>query len=69
MNAETNKIRNNEKFHTACKFTIKYLADRLKFFGLWMIHFLGHERYLFLSFFAHFVFGSFQLFVVILYVY
>jgi hypothetical protein len=41
-------------------------ADDFQLFALGMVGYLGHQRYLFLPFFAHFVIGSFLAFVVIL---
>jgi hypothetical protein len=41
-------------------------ADDGKLFALGVVCYLGHQRHLFLPFFAHFVIGSFLLFVVIL---
>jgi len=41
-------------------------ADDFQLLALWMIKNVGHQRHLFLPFFAHFVFSSFFVFVVIL---
>jgi hypothetical protein len=41
-------------------------ADDFQLFALGMVGYLGHQRHLFLPFFAHFVIGSFLAFVVIL---
>ncbi|MFX0090964.1 MAG: hypothetical protein ACFFBD_04310 [Candidatus Hodarchaeota archaeon] len=41
-------------------------ADYFKLFALGMIKYVGHQGHLFLPFFAHFVTGSFSVFVVIL---
>ena len=48
------------------RLAVKYDADCLQLLTLGVIHYVGHQRHLFLPFFAHFLPGSFSAFVVIL---